>query len=94
VPGYVLIAGGASGTKSTGKAQFYDPTTKKFSSTGTLNSRVAPCGLTLANSLTSQSGAPQTTAEIFDPGASTFTPTGSMNSPRAFHTATLFPTVL
>ncbi|HLW70071.1 MAG TPA: kelch repeat-containing protein [Candidatus Binataceae bacterium] len=55
VPGDVLIAGGVSGTKSTGKAQFYDPTTKKFSTAGAMSSsRIAPCGLSLANSPATQ----------------------------------------
>jgi hypothetical protein len=46
VPGDVLIAGGASGTKSKAKAQFYDPNTTNFSTTRALaNSRIAPVGL-------------------------------------------------
>jgi hypothetical protein len=46
--GDVLIAGGVSAKKSTTKAQFYDPSTKKFTKTGALiTDRGAPCALAL-----------------------------------------------
>jgi hypothetical protein len=46
--GDVVIAGGIKGSKSTAKAQFYDPSAKKFTATGALKvSRAAACGLTL-----------------------------------------------
>lgn len=49
VAGDVLIAGGVSGTKSTSSAQFYDPTSKKFTKTGSMTiDRAAPCGLSLS----------------------------------------------
>lgn len=51
VAGDVLIAGGVSGTKSTAVAQFYDPTTKKWTKTGSMTiDRAAPCGVPFGSS--------------------------------------------
>jgi hypothetical protein len=46
--GDVLIAGGIHAKKSTTAAQFYNPTTKKFTNTGSLGTSLAsPCSLAL-----------------------------------------------
>jgi hypothetical protein len=46
--GDVIVAGGANGKKTSIKAEFYNPTTKKFVATGSSTlDRFAPCGAIL-----------------------------------------------
>lgn len=53
VSGDVIVAGGASGTKSSSTVEFYNPTTKKWSATGALTTgRLAGCGLVLPDGMT------------------------------------------
>jgi hypothetical protein len=50
VAGDVILAGGASGTKSSPKAEFYTPSTKKWTATGSLTTdRMVGCGVILAD---------------------------------------------
>ncbi|HZP44029.1 MAG TPA: kelch repeat-containing protein [Candidatus Binataceae bacterium] len=83
--GDVLIAGGASGKKSTVKAEFYDPTTKKFTKTGALTTdRMAPCAIALptagADSPVLVFGGGQVSAKTKNEVTLTLTPLASAES--------------
>jgi len=96
--GRVLLAGGVDDV--TGRfladAALYDPSTGKFTPTGSLSAPRASATATRlldgrvlivggSNDSHQQVGA----AEIYDPATGRFTTTGSLTSPRQYHTATL-----
>jgi hypothetical protein len=105
--GRVLVVGGRTrGTSSDGapeddvaSAEVYDPTTGKFSSTGSMSTpregdtaTLLPDGRVLVaggSSMTGASASMPSSAELYDPAIGKFSATGSMISGRQNHTATL-----
>ena len=98
--GMVLIAGGNnSGVEGNDltSAELFNPATRQFSVTGSLNTQRFGATATLLNNgkvliaggIGTDSTDPIADAELYDPGTGTFTPTGSMNVARYEHTATL-----
>jgi hypothetical protein len=104
--GTVLCVGGAL-TTVVGKvqsatavptAELYDPSTGKFSPTGSMGSprRIGDTATLLKDGHVLVTGGRDSDAnqdfassELYDPSTGTFTPTGSMAQPRTDHTATL-----
>ncbi len=101
--GKVLIAGGCRNSengevvcnKYLNTAEIYDPTTDKFSSTGTMitarknhTATLLPDGKVLIAGGNNAS-APLNTAEIYDPATGKFSATGNLITGRKQHTATL-----
>ena len=82
-------------------AELYDPSTGRFSATGSMSiprvshtATLLPDGRALiaggyAGVVNQASAGATATAELYDPGTGTFTPTGQMSVPRFSHTATL-----
>lgn len=96
--GKVLIVGGISGQAGGGflsSAELYDPSTRIFTITGTMNvARSGHSATLLPNDKVLIVGgglSGQTSAELYDPATGIFTLTGGMNSFRVGHTATLLP---
>jgi hypothetical protein len=101
--GRVLVVGGVNfgDEPPVGRltvAQLWNPSTGKFTATGSLNEpRTDHTATLLADGRVLVVGGAdlsdgidnQATAEIYDPGSGTFTMTGSMARGRAYHTATL-----
>jgi hypothetical protein len=99
--GMILIAGGANSANTLNPlagAEMYNPATRTFAATGSLNAaRYWHTATLLNNGLVliagGQSlGAALAIAELYDPTAGTFTATDRLNTPRVLHTATLLPT--
>jgi hypothetical protein len=93
--GTVLIAGGSGFSGSTAGAELYNPTSKTFSATGSLNSpRDTHTATLLSNgnvliATGENKGTYLTTAELYNPTAKTFTVTGSLANPRLNSSANL-----
>jgi len=102
--GRVLVAGGdnRSGSLNSavilGSAEIYDPTTGKWSTTGSMvYERVYHTLTTLRDGRVLVAGGMsnkrnvRASAEIYDPATGQWTVTGSLNYERKYHTATLLP---
>src|SRR5439155_442269 len=102
--GKVLVAGGTEsvfGDDGISSAEFYDPATGTWASTGSLATNRAfhtatllPNGMVLVTGGFSRlhSDIPGTvSAELYDPKSGTWKATGSLAHGRYFHTATLLP---
>jgi N-acetylneuraminic acid mutarotase len=97
--GQFLVAGGfTDGQIPVGDAELYDPTTGKWTATGSMNSlRGGFTTTTLDDGYVLAAGGAQTggtltitdTAELYDPSGGTWAYTGSMNQERSRQTATL-----
>lgn len=103
--GKVLIAGGTPASTPTASglatAELYDPSSGRFSSTGSMSlprvshtATLLPDGRVLiTGGFAGTAGGAFTgataTAEIYDPDMGTFTPAGEMSTPRFWHSATL-----
>ncbi|MBZ5642941.1 MAG: choice-of-anchor D domain-containing protein [Acidobacteriia bacterium] len=103
--GSILITGGADQNKNgalTPTAEIYDPATRKFTLTGSMNSArqlhtatLLPNGKVLVvGGVNNPMAGPNAfvlvpTAELYDPVSGTFSLTGSPSVPRGEHTATL-----
>jgi hypothetical protein len=97
--GHVLVAGGLgsnSGPTNYTAAELYDPTTGKFTSTGSLTQgRYGHAATTLSDGRVLISGGrdasnnAMATAELYDSVTGKFSPTASMTIARSEHTATL-----
>jgi WD40 repeat protein len=87
--GRVLVAGGGAAT-----AELYDPTTGRFTSTGSMSeARSGQTATLLADGrVLIVGGASDATAELYDPATGRFTTTGSMTAARSKFTATLLKT--
>ena len=96
--GTVLVIGGSGSTGGPTSAELYDPATRQWVATGSLNAgRVSHTATLLPNGTVlvvggSGDGGGSTSAELYDPttGGWTLT-TGNLNVARAGHTATLLP---
>lgn len=94
--GKVLVAGGGA-FLNIASAELYDPVSRTWNSTGSLNSqrswhvaaRLSSGQVLVAGGVL---GVPISSAEIFTPAIGTWTNTGSMTSDRVAGTATLLPT--
>ena len=81
VAGDVIFAGGASGTKSSPKAEFYTPSTKKWSSTGSLTTdRIVGCGVVLLDGTFIDAGGAAATAKTKKELVVTVTPHSSVDA--------------
>jgi hypothetical protein len=100
--GSILVAGGIDcEAPAYTSAELYNPTTGKFSLTGSMNVARESHTATLLNngkvlvvggfSGLATSGVVAGSAELYDPTAGTFSLTGSLITPRAQHAATLLP---
>jgi hypothetical protein len=105
--GKVLVAGGATASqpgKLLANAELYDPSTGRWTATGSMihprvnhtatllpDGRVLVAGGSKPPNLSrpEEPSLPLDSAEIYDPQTGTWTSTESMPEPRAFHTATL-----
>ena len=92
--GKILIAGGNDGTGAISNASLYDPLTKTFSATGSLNAaRQNHTATLLANGkvlvVGGKSASSLSSAEIFDPITNTFTASSSTLPARNSHSACL-----
>lgn len=99
--GRVLVAGGATSTSVSSaeySAELYDPATKTWTPTGSLNTAryghtatLLPGGEVLAAGGLGTNGGAISSAELYNPTTGTWTVTGSLNTARDAHTATLLP---
>jgi hypothetical protein len=95
--GQVLAAGGGVGAIPVSSAEIYDPQTRRWTPTGSLQQARRGAGAVLLADgrvlLAGGVGSAQllSSAEIFDPGTGRWTPTGSMTTPRLGGTLTLLP---
>jgi hypothetical protein len=91
--GRVLVAGGVDiNSKTLASAEIYDPTTGKWSATGSMTTpRGSPRAVRLADGrvlvlggelMTESGGVPLSSAEIFDPASGQFSATGSTSVAR------------
>ncbi len=97
--GKALVAGGNAATGGLlAEAELYDPSTGKWTTTGSLNDARALTTLTLlSNGQVLVAGGNDangfhgyaSSAELYDPSTGKWTTTGSMNISRLYHTATL-----
>src|SRR6266851_5028299 len=97
--GQVLVAGGNDANGLHGyasSAELYDPSTGKWTTTGSMNiSRLYHTATLLANGEVLVAGGrtyapgPLAEAELYNPSTGAWTTTGSMNTARAGHTGTL-----
>ena len=100
--GKVLAAGGCTGQNSNGctgvtaKAEIYDPSTGKWTATGSMKTArgaftatLLQSGKVLVAGGINGAGNPIKTAELYDPSTGAFTYTASMSTARDEHTATL-----
>lgn len=103
--GKVLAAGGCTGLNSNGcsgvsaKAEIYDPSTGKWSATGSMiaargsfSLTVLPSGQVLAAGGINGANNPVGSAELYNPSTGKWTATGKMITARDEHTATLLAT--
>ena len=99
--GRVLVTGGADlsdGFDNQATAEIYNPTTGKFTATGSMlqgraehTATLLPDGRVLVAGGFGGGTNARATAEIYDPSTGHFTATGSMAVTREYHTATLLP---
>jgi len=96
--GKVLVAGGFNGGAVLTSAELYDPVTRSWSATGTLNSaRDAHTATLLSDGTVLVAGgqdsglSPSISSELYDPASGTWSVTASLNIARQQHTATLLP---
>jgi galactose oxidase-like protein len=103
--GQILVAGGegsAAGSGILSEAEIYDPTTERFTPTGSMtisrsghtatllnDGRVLITGGAADGPITGNPSGIQQSAELYDPARRVFAATGNMNVARSLHTATL-----
>ena len=97
--GRVLVIGNGGETSASGTAaDLYDPSTGRFSRTGSMKfgrwlhtATLLADGRVLILGGRTPKDSVRATAELYDPGSSKFTSAGSMGEGRQQHTATLLP---
>jgi galactose oxidase-like protein/Kelch motif protein len=94
----VLVVGGVAGNPSSAQylssAELYDPQTRRWRLTGSLQTARADHSATLladGRVLIAGGRGASTSVELYDPATGTFTNTGSLSVPRFGHSATLLP---
>jgi len=103
--GQILVAGGCTGLNANGcngvtnKAEIYNPSTGKWTPTGSmtaargsLTATLLPNGKVLVAGGINGAGNPLGTAELYNPATGKWTATGKMITARDEHTATLLST--
>ena len=97
--GNVLVAGGFNGTNYLATALLYNPSTGRWTATGSMSTArqnfaavVLPSGQVLVEGGQSSGGAILASAEIYTPSTGRWTPAGAMSVARYGHTATLLST--
>lgn len=103
--GQILVAGGCTGLNANGcggvtnKAEIYNPSTGKWTATGSmiaargnLTATLLPNGKVLAAGGINGAGNPLATAELYNPATGKWTATGNMITARDEHTAALLAT--
>ena len=103
--GKVLAAGGCTALSANGctavtrKAEIYDPSTGKWTATGSmitargsLTATVLPNGMVLVAGGLNAAGTALASVELYNPSTGKFAATGKMNVAREEHTATLLAT--
>jgi hypothetical protein len=96
--GKVLIAGGWGGNGVLASAELYDPATRAFIQTGSMNvgrgdftATLLQNGRVLVAGGEDESDHALSSAEIYDPASGKFIRTGSMTAARTMHTAVTLP---
>src|SRR5206468_8002144 len=91
--GMLLVAGGTdSNFNRSASAELYDPASRTWTATGSLNTaRNRHTATLLQNGMVLVAGGlgASASAELYDPASGTWTVTGSLNTGHANHTATL-----
>src|SRR5439155_18343439 len=93
--GMVLVAGGVGQTDFPASTELYDPASRTWNATGSLNTAryddtatLLQNGMVLVDGGSDSNGIVSASAELYHTASGTWTATGSLNTVRYSHTAT------